>query len=65
MATKILKKKVAPGRAQISLRMSQQHRDMVQELSDVNHRSIREIIEILIAEAYATWEENPDDRINP
>jgi hypothetical protein len=49
----------------IMLRMSDAYVDMLDELCEVNQRSRREIVEILIAEASWDYTQDPDDRISP
>ena len=49
----------------VVLRMGTGYVDALDELCDVNGRSRREIVEILITEAAADYKLNPDSRINP
>jgi hypothetical protein len=49
----------------ILLRMGTPFVDSLDRLCGVNQRSRREIVEILVAEADAELEDDPDARINP
>lgn len=55
----------APERTQVGFRMLNEHVTELDKLCQVNKRSRREIIEILISEAHGFLATNPDDRINP
>ena len=49
----------------VVLRMGTGYVDALDELCEVNNRSRREIVEILIAEAKGELDLNPSARINP
>ena len=49
----------------VVLRMGKSFVTALDKLCDANYRSRREIIEILVAEAYVELQENPDARIQP
>jgi len=49
----------------IVLRMGDWYVDQLDVLADVNQRSRREIVEILIAEAAFDYSQDPSDRISP
>lgn len=59
------KEKSKGQRQQISFRMKTDHIALLDALCKVNKRSRRDIVEILIADAYAVWSSDPTDRINP
>lgn len=48
---------------QVAFRM--RNVEQLDKLAEVNKRSRREIVEILVAEAFGVWEQDPTDRINP
>jgi hypothetical protein len=50
---------------QLNLRTGIPYIEQLDELCRVNKRSRREIVEILISEAFAELEENPHARISP
>jgi len=54
-----------PPRTQVGFRMLNEHVGQLDKLCDINKRSRREIIEILVEEAHGAWEDNHNDRINP
>jgi hypothetical protein len=54
-----------PDRCQVGFRMRVTSIAQLDELCEVNKRSRREIVEILVAEAHGVWQDNPADRINP
>lgn len=49
----------------IVLRMGEDFIEALDKLCEVNQRSRREIVEILVAEAHEAHEQDPDDRILP
>lgn len=51
--------------APVVLRMGVEYIEHLDNLCEVNQRSRREILEILIAEASIEYQNNPDARINP
>ncbi len=50
---------------QLNLRMSIPYIERLDELCKANSRSRREIVEILVSEAFEELEENPRARISP
>lgn len=50
---------------QINLRMGKPYIDSLDELCAANKRSRREIVEILVSEAYEELADNPSARISP
>lgn len=49
----------------VMLRMGHEFVDALDELCETNGRSRREIVEILVTEAYVELQEDPNARINP
>ena len=49
----------------IMVRMGTDFVACLDELCEVNKRSRREVIEILVDNAHANWAENPTTRLNP
>lgn len=49
----------------VMLRMGTSFVDALDKLCEINFRSRREIIEILVSEAYIEWQENHTARIQP
>lgn len=49
----------------VLLRMGKEHIEALDELCDTNDLSRRELIEILISEAFVELQEDPDARIEP
>lgn len=49
----------------VMMRMGTSFVTALDKLCEVNFRSRREIVEILVAEAYVELQENPDARISP
>ena len=49
----------------IMVRMGVDFVACLDDLCEVNKRSRREVIEILVDQAHAEWSENPDERLNP
>lgn len=52
-------------RTQIGMRIKNSTLEQLDSLCEINGRARRDIFEILIADAYATWKADPTDRINP
>ncbi len=49
----------------VVLRMGESYIEALDKLCEVNKRSRREIVEILVAYAIADYEDDPTDRIHP
>ena len=52
-------------RTQVGFRMHNEAVAQLDKLVAINKRPRREIVEILVNEAFGAWEDNPADRINP
>lgn len=49
----------------VMLRMGDDFVACLDELCEVNKRSRREVVEILVDQAHAEWCDKPDTRLNP